>query len=107
MSYPLQSQTTTLNGAGTGRVEVGPSVYGVTWHVALMVTSSDSALSPVLKVYRNAVTSPAIVDQTLLGGSDVSPTDLTLTSGQRLVAVWTGGTPGAVATFNIEGEQEY
>lgn len=106
MSYPLQTQTVTLDAAGTGRVEVGPSVYGVTWHVTLMVTTSDSVLSPTLRVYRNTVTDGAIVDQTLLGGGDVSDCDLTLTAGQRLVARWTGGTPGAHATFNIEGEEK-
>lgn len=104
MSAPLASVTVTLDGNGNGAGQVGPTVYGLTWHVDNTTTfTSSTASNPTLIVYRNVVTPTAIVDSTYNANQDSSDTITDLGNGEQLIFVWSGGDPGAQATAVVYG----
>lgn len=104
MTSPLASASVVLDGNGAGIVSVGPTVYGTVWTVTRLITSCTA--SPVsLNVYRQTVTPGNLVDSTKRGDGAASETHMTLNSGDVLIASYSGGPVGAVATFNIEGDQ--
>lgn len=82
---------------------MGPSVYGSRWNVDRMVVSTTSTAVTKCDVYRNAVSDANKVDNTRTGNADTSETNLDLNPPDVLIFVWTGGTPGAVATASVAG----
>jgi hypothetical protein len=96
----------TLDGAGVGVVTTGPGRQGETWSVARYTTSGASAIDPRLDVFRG---SAGLLDTTNHGNQDVSETTapVVLHGGEFLSMRYTGGTPGAVMTFYLEGTRDY
>lgn len=104
-SYALASDSVTLDGAGAGMLEIGPSIYGTYWHVDRITTSCTAGM-PGLQVFRSVATPSALLDTTRHGEAAVSETSLDLRPPDKLVCVYTGGTPGSVATISVTGEQK-
>lgn len=87
------------NGDAVGEILVGPNQR---WEVTLLNTNTTSTSQTRLTVYRGPVESTQ-VDFSRTGNGDTSNTDIKLQQGEKLSAKWTGGTPGAQATLNIQG----
>lgn len=103
----LQSITDTFDADGIARASTGPTVFGTKWEVTRLVTSTTSVADTTLKVYLNSETPSALVDSTYLANNDVSETNsIMLATLDKLVFVWEGGTPGAVATGIVTGMQK-
>lgn len=85
---------------------IGPDRANVGWTVKRIVTTTNSTEqnSSLLRVYRNTETPSQLQDSTFLGDSDSSETDIAIRSGERMVFVWTGGTPGSTATIILSGD---
>ncbi len=100
---PLASVSATFGADGRAVARAGPNVYGSRWNVDLMVVSATSTLESECKVYRNVEQPTAMLDNTRTGNQDVSDCNIDVRPGETLVVVWTGGTPGALATVVVNG----
>lgn len=108
-----KSAQVTLSGAGAGQVGLGPAVPGVTWTVtgAYVQASSDTA-EAVCTLYSAPVgpfqlSALNALGTTFAGSSgDTMGPAIDIGPGQQIVAAWTGGDPGAVATVTVWGTQD-
>lgn len=105
-----QSAQITLNGSGDGTAQLGPSSPGEVWapSVVSVGTEETSVTNEAqCKIYCGpAPAQPYYVDGTLSGSTGDSSSNVTgqmLYPGQYVIAVWTGGDPGAVAFLNVQG----
>jgi hypothetical protein len=105
MERPLDTnRTTRFDSTGTARVILGPTVFGESWRVRRMaVYSSDSVADSDARVYLNAEIDSRLVAGTWSGNRDFNETDITLQTLDRLIVVWVDGTPGANASFLVQG----
>lgn len=106
-NYPLQEfvqATADANGRAVGTT--GPERYGERWSVTLINTNTNSSTESELKVYRGVESNSARVLGTYSGNSDTAgggkPIDVP--SGDKLVFVWSGASPGAICTARLEGD---
>jgi hypothetical protein len=100
------SASVVLDGNGNGTAQTGPGLPGVSWQPqTIAVQASTNNNEAECSVYLGI----AAIASSLLGatstGSTGDSTDCTATvwPGQYLIAVWTGGDPGATATMSIFG----
>jgi hypothetical protein len=104
---PLDTnRTAVFDSTGTARVIIGPDVYGEYWRVRRMTVTSDSASDSDARVYLNAELDSRLVAGSWSGNRDFNETDMTLMTLDRLIVVWDGGTPGARASFLLQGVVE-
>lgn len=91
------------DGAGTSFVQPAGAREG--WQITVItVNSSSVTLVPQVMFYRGSTTPGSFVAGTFSGTLDVdSLPNISLRSGERLIAVWTGGDVGATGTFRVEG----
>jgi hypothetical protein len=103
-SRPLDTnRTATFNASGIARLEIGPAVFGESWRIRRMTVSTDSALNTDVRVYLNAEVDSRMVAGSYSGDRDFNETDITLQTLDKLIVVWISGTPGANASFLIQG----
>lgn len=102
-----QSKSVTLDANGQGTVFVGPSVAGTRWTITNMVSDGNSAVQPVLKVYRGNVGAQYILNGTMMGNLDANTDNIQLNGNEKLACQYTGGTPGALMTINVYATQKY
>lgn len=98
------SAAVTLNGSGAGFVTCAPD--GMTeWEIraAHVATTSGPTDGSECKVYRGAVFPHRQLAETAQGGGDVFDFPAALRPGDTLIAVWSSGQPGDVATLNLSG----
>ena len=110
LSVPLSvSGSVVLDGTGSGQVQLGPVLAGVSWTpgtVAVIVAPASLAVVSQFYLYLGSV-QPA----NFIGGSytgDVNSSAVSVPDmhpGQVLTGVWTGGNPGAKATMTVTGMQ--
>lgn len=101
---PLNAaQSATFDAAGVAQIIVGPAVYGHQWNVRRMTVTTTSVLDTETRVYLNAVTPSGLLAGSFAGNQDFNETDVTLQTLDRLIARWINGTPGAIATFQVQG----
>ena len=107
--YLTASAAVTLDGAGAGSVQVGPTQHAESWTVTGMaVVTSTAAAQPQARVYLGTVSPAALVNGTYGGSFDTSSNDqVELAAGQFLICEWTGGDAGALATFVVTGRKVY
>lgn len=76
------------------------------WEVKLLNINTTSDSDTKCLVYRGQVSTRNQIDATEeLGNTNTSPTDVTVMPGDVITARWENGTPGAIATFIIEGDE--
>lgn len=107
-SIPLDIYATvTLNGAGNGTAQAGPSIVREHWQVdSVTVSVATQAKTASCSIYiGTTVFNGQLISNTLfgsqgqacgLGGRDIP-------SGYQIFAVWAGGDAGQVATAHITG----
>lgn len=100
------SARTTLDAAGAGRVELGPDSGPPYWNVTKVVVTTDrpgQAPVPECSVYLDAEDANGLQDSTYDGSRDATDVDIDVQRGQHLIAVWSGGQAGDVATLSVTG----
>jgi hypothetical protein len=97
------SGSVVLDATGAGQVQLftpGPSDLVVT----LQTLSTTTAVKvPTGKIYRNAVTDANFLEGSYTASNDSSDTRIVLYASESLICLWTGGDPGATATYRISG----
>lgn len=98
-----------LDASGNGRASIGPAFGPATWHVtATSVRTSQPGQGniPLCAIYRGTEDSAGYLDTTYDGSADVCDIAYDLTPGINVIAVWTGGNPGDIATLGVTGTKE-
>lgn len=101
-----------ISAAGTLLLSVGPQGIGNIWYPASLTVQTTSGTNDFSTC--NIYLGPAGVGVTLLGtffpgqaGAGTASFALpSLAPGQYLIASWTGGNPGDVATVNVVGTMD-
>lgn len=111
-----RSVAVTLNGAGVGQAQIGPTLPGEIWQVGgpaapltAAVSASSNTNEATAKIYAGGgVSGATFVDGTTWGstGDSTSKFANPVYAGQQVFAVWTGGDPGAIATLVITGTRQ-
>lgn len=103
--------TTRLDATGAGRIELGPnnSRGPANWRVTgVIVQTNRPGQAPVPRavVYLDDESSPANVQGLSYDGSFAQGRcDITLTRGQKLICLWSGGQSGDTASLTLTGEK--
>lgn len=107
---PLNLGTeTVLDASGNGTARLGPRQGPPVWHVQTISvrTSQPGAGSiPYCALYRGTEDSNGYIDLTYDGSADSSDVNFDVMQGTEIIAVWTGGNPGDVATLSVYGTRE-
>lgn len=102
----FESGRATADASGVARITLQPLTAFEKWRVSSMTVSSNSSPEvPTVKVYKGGETPSALIDGSYTGTQDRSETNLTLHSGQPLLAVFTGAQIGSTCVFTITGER--
>lgn len=103
---PTDSYTRTVSapatfdasGAATATIDGPPTARRWTITSAVVLASAGS---PICRVYRNQALPAYAIGGTFSGALDTAHGAEALRPGERLLAVWSGGSPGATATINV------
>lgn len=96
-------------GVVTGTLELGPDDGAPFWNVtkvAVFTSRPGRAPIPSCTVYLDETSSRGYQDSTYDGSRDSSDCDIDVRRGQHLIAVWTGGQVGDIATLSLTGWKE-
>lgn len=107
-----ESAFATVDATGRATATIQPLRAFEEWRVRKMTVQNNSTvLVPTCRVYRGSEAASNLEDGTFTGTMDSSETDITLRSGERLIAVWEGvdvGSAGADVgsrcTFSVRGD---
>jgi hypothetical protein len=109
-SQPLNLGTDVqLDGSGNGRAHLGPTYGPPTWHVqtiSVRTSQPGQGKIPQCALYRGTEDSNGYIDLTYDGSADSTDVNFDITQGVEIIAVWTGGNPGNVATLSVYGTRE-
>jgi len=103
-----QAATAILDVSGNGQATIGPqNIPGTqSWHVTgvIMKTSrKGQAPVPSAEVYLDTIDPSSLQGVMYDGSFNQGGCDIVMRQGQRLIAVWTGGLLGDVATIVVSG----
>jgi hypothetical protein len=110
-----QSNVVTLNGAGAGTAKIGPVSQRETWQPAEVAVKTNQAPAAIVneaqcKIYCGPDTSDNnFTDGTLSGSTGDSTSNIagqTVSCGEYVFAVWTGGDAGAQGRVNVTGTKQ-
>lgn len=96
-----------LDGSGNGTASAGPQSAREVWHVTSVAVSVNiTTAEATCAVYAGDAAQPRNLKGTTFTGSSGDATGMVtgdVKVGQKVFAVWTGGTPLAMATMLITG----
>jgi hypothetical protein len=97
----------TLDANGFGQATVTPSRGNFMVNLVSVTVSFPDGTpltnEPTAKLYLAVVGDSGFVEGTFSGAFDSSDTTYPINQGEPLTCVWTGGDPGANATFRVAG----
>lgn len=104
------ADTVTLDGSGSGTGRLGPSaVRGpATWNVTGVILRTNrpgEAPVPRAEVYIDRVSPECLQGITYDGSFAPGRCNFTITRGQTIIVVWTGGQSGDDASVTVTGEK--
>ena len=100
-----ESVSATLGADGAATVSVGPTRPGQSWNIRRLSTSvTPKNGGETVRVYLDSVSDLNYLDGSRRAFQDTSETTIEVGNLNRLVIVYAGGTPGAIATMNILGD---
>lgn len=107
MSVPLyESGNAVADSAGRAVCTVQPLQAFEKWHVTkVTVQNSGTTLVPMCRVYRGSETPSRFIGGTFSGQMDASDENFHLSSGERLLAVFSGADVGSRCVLTVEGEK--
>ena len=97
------SQSAVINGVGRAEIALGPVVYGQNWQVNRVTISGDGADKPTFRMYKTVESNTTFLDGSRNGNGDSSETNIQVFCMDRILCVWTNGTPGANVGVVIQG----
>jgi hypothetical protein len=101
--------TAVFNGAGVAVAQIGPSGVGASWALDQAGVSTSvgvlDAAQCALYVGPMALLNYQVAANLAGGGSQFGLGGVGVTPGAFVIAVWTGGTPGATAQLLVTGQQ--
>lgn len=100
--------TVVLDATGSGTVTLGPDNGPANWQVSGGVTQTSRpgrAPIPRVQLYLDVVDPSNSLGVSYDGSYGPFSGDLTMSRGQHIIAVWTGGQAGDRATMTINGEK--
>lgn len=104
------SASAILDSAGAGQVTLGPDTAGgAVWNVdGVIVQTSRPGLAPIprCQVFLDSTDPGGAQGLTYDGSFSQGRVSLTVTRGQHLIAVWTGGQAGDVASMTLTGTRQ-
>ncbi len=110
--WPRQVQVT-LDGSGSGTAQLGPSGHGITWTlgtISVKTAQTVPAGTCQCSIYVGDDTSPVnFLDGTFsgdTGDSSDAAAGQQIRLGKYVLAVWSAGVPGDVATLTLTGTME-
>lgn len=108
MKYPLNEPVlATADANGRAVASTGPYKYGDRWVIESITTNTNSVLESQLKVYRGVESESAVVASSYSGNQDSAGGNvIRVPTGDKLVFVWSGCTPGAQCNARLEGDLE-
>lgn len=100
-----------ISGGGAATVTVGPQGLGNIWYPAQISASTTSGIAgndaSTCNIYLGSQGVPVTLLGTLLPGTGVLGLAVpSMSPGQYLIAVWSGGNPGDVAAVNVVGTMD-
>lgn len=99
----------TVSAAGIAQVEI-PVPRQERWHLRRYTVLTNQATTvttmPVATLYLNSVADGNAFDSTYTGARDSGGIDQWIEGGGKILARWTGGVSGTIATLSILGERE-
>jgi len=106
-------QTITLNGSGAGAAQVGPVNVREVWHPTIASVACSANVSTGV-CQCNIYSGPAALQQYFTDGTFSGDTGDSTDSvqaaeirlGSYIIAVWSGGVPGATATLTVTGSRD-
>src|ERR1700761_3306338 len=106
MSDPVNlnaSVSVTLNASGAGQAMIGPNTGPANWNITKVVVSTSRPGSPPIPTFYMYVDSSPNnkLDVTYDGSFDSTDTSISITRGQHLVGVWSGGQSGDLAVMAV------
>jgi hypothetical protein len=107
---PIQPSYTqvVINGSGIAQLQLGPSGIGQRWRATYcqIATSTGANDASTCSIYLGPLAiGPLVGGQSYAGGGDsVGLPGAVMQPGDFLWALWTGGTPGAIASLAIYGD---
>lgn len=108
-TYDLgKGASVTLNAAGAGTVQIGPDSGPSTWNITGVIVQTNrpgQAPVPRVQVFNSNATPGNSQGVSYDGSFAQGDCDITLTRGQYLIAEWTGGKSGDVATITVTGKK--
>ncbi len=104
-TVPLDVSITAQAGPdGIARGEIGPTIYGHTWEVRrIATTTNDFVNRNECRVYLNAENSGRMVGGSYNGNQDFNEDDIKLQSLDKLKAVWSMCAPGTQCVLQLQG----
>lgn len=102
--YPFFVGTSGIaNSAGEVVLRLGPTKANEEWTIEHQSVSNPGPRIPEVNVYKNFVADSAFIEGTINGKSGSSDTLINLMTGEIVLYVWTGATPGTLCTVNVRG----
>ena len=99
-----------VNGSGAAIVRVGPGHWGQTWYpVSADIATTTGALdTSTVQFFLGVISaSSQIGGQSYQGGGDtMSWSSRPVQIGEQVFAVWSGATPGDLATLRVTGDED-
>jgi hypothetical protein len=99
------SASATFDGAGAATATVPGPPTSRRWTITAAVVLA-SAGAPSCRLYRNSALPANAIGGTFSGSLDTASGAEPLRPGESLLAVWSGGAAGAVATVNVTVQDE-
>jgi hypothetical protein len=98
------SVNATANANGVARGSLGPTVYGHSWNISrITTTTNDFNKRNEVRVYLNGESQQRLLAGSYNGNQDFNETTVTLQTLDKLIPVWSGCTPGTVCTLQVQG----
>ena len=100
--------TATVSAAGIATVTI-PIPRNERWTLRRysVLTNQSPTLTtiPIATVYTNSISDGNALDSTFTGSRDSGDCDVTIEGGGSIIAQWTGGIAGTIATLSIYGDK--
>jgi len=103
-----KSGQATFDANGRAVIRLGPEKARERWVVRRVTVSTTSNATSTATTYKGVETPSRRLDGTVRGNQDTSEDDsYSIESGEGFLCVWSGGTPGAIATLFLLGDIEF
>jgi len=103
---PLQASNSAIfDASGKAVARLGPQRYGERWLITYTSITTNSVSTTGMSCFRNFEGDTNFQEASVFNGNkDSSDTVFDLATGEVLIFVWTGGTPGRIGTVSVRGE---